>query len=180
MAKTSKGTTTTPQDEARKQRKKQARQEAKLMLKLEQSRKGVQKAERKLTKAQSNLETSNAQLHTLENKLTQMRSSNQEARNGSSQQEVQPDEHETLTVFASEDVAPLTQVEMSSVATGEQTGSMDQQWSPTEPTNDSSPAETEDKSVPSSEQKAESSNARRATTRSRRQRQQSTQNKEDQ
>src|SRR5579883_1724690 len=90
MAKASKGTTTTVQDEARKQRKKQAKQEAKLMLKVEQ-------AEKKLTKAQANLEASNAQVQMLENKLTQLRSSQQDAHDGSSQWEEQSDEHEALT-----------------------------------------------------------------------------------
>ncbi len=162
MAKASKGDTTTVQDKTRKQRKKQARQEARLMLRLEQARKDVQKAEKKLEKAQANLEASSAQVETLENKLTQMRASNHnDAHNGSSQREVQADELGILTVFTTEGAVPfielpITQAEISSTAVGEQADSMDQEWRPTEATVDSSPAETEAKSVPSSEQEAES------------------------
>lgn len=184
MAKASKGTTTTVQDEARKQRKKQAKQEAKLMLKVEQARKDVQKAEKKLTKAQANLEASNAQVQTLENKLAQLRSSHQDAQNGSGQWEAQSDEHEALTVFTSEGAVPfielpIMQAEMDSAVSGEQAGSMNQEWGSNEPTANGSSAETEDKSVPSSEQEAESSDSGGETTKSRRH-QRATQNEENQ
>jgi len=185
MAKASKGTTTTVQDEARKQRKKQAKQEAKLMLKVEQARKDVQKAQKKLTKAQANLEASNAQVQMLENKLTQLRSSQQDEQSSSGQWEGQPDESETLTVFTSEGAVPfielpMMQTEMGSAASGEQAGSASQEWRPSEPTSNGSSAETEDKSVPSSEQEAESSDSGGETTRGRRHHQRATQNEENQ
>lgn len=184
MAKASKGTTTTVQDEARKQRKKQAKQEAKLMLKVEQARKDVQKAEKKLTKAQANLEASNAQAQMLENKLEQLRSSHQDAHNGSGQWEEQTDEHETLTVFTSEGAVPfielpIMQAEMDSAIIGEQADSMNQEWKQSESTSNGSSTEKEDKSVPSSEQEAESSDSGGETTRSRRH-QRATQNDESQ
>lgn len=184
MAKTSKGTATTVEDEARKQRKKQARQEAKLMLRVEQARKDVQKAEKKLTKAQANLEASNAQVQTLENKLTQLRSS-QDAHNSSGQWEGQPEESETVTVFTSEGAVPfielpMMQTEMGSAASSEQADSTAQEWRPSEPTSNGSSAETEDKSVPSSEQEAESSDSGGETTKGRRHHQRATQNEEKQ
>lgn len=53
-------------DGTRKQRKKLAKREAKLMLALEQARGQVQKAEQKVTKAQAKLEKRSTRLHKLE------------------------------------------------------------------------------------------------------------------
>lgn len=53
-------------DETRKQRKKLAKREAKLMLALEQAKGLVQKAEQKVTKAQAKLEKRSTRLHKLE------------------------------------------------------------------------------------------------------------------
>jgi hypothetical protein len=53
-------------DETRKQRKKLAKHEAKLMLALEQVKGQVQKAEQKATKAQAKLEKRSTLLHKLE------------------------------------------------------------------------------------------------------------------
>jgi hypothetical protein len=75
MAKTA---TTEPdvsqKDEARRQRKKQAKQEAKTMLKIERAKKDVKKAQKKVARAQSNFDESQAYLHNLEEKLQQIRS----------------------------------------------------------------------------------------------------------
>lgn len=67
----------TSQD-AKKQRKKQARQEAKLMLKVEEAKKAMQKAEAKVAKAQTNLHGRNTELHKLEDQLSHLRSGQQE------------------------------------------------------------------------------------------------------
>ena len=61
-------------DEARRQRKKQAKQEAKTMLKIERAKKDVKKAQKKVTRAQSTFDESQAHLHNLEEKLQQIRS----------------------------------------------------------------------------------------------------------
>ncbi|HLZ63289.1 MAG TPA: hypothetical protein VKR06_40670 [Ktedonosporobacter sp.] len=61
------------QDDTKKKRNKQAKREAKMMLKVEQIRQDVQKAEKKVAKAQSQLEDYQAQLQDLETKLVQMR-----------------------------------------------------------------------------------------------------------
>ena len=59
-------TTTTSSTNTKKQRNKQAKQEAKVMLKIEAARQDVQKAERKVAKAQAHLEASHAHLRDLE------------------------------------------------------------------------------------------------------------------
>ena len=56
----------------KKQRKKQAKREAKAMLKLEQSRKDVHKAEQKVARAQAKLEASTTRLRTLEAEVEKM------------------------------------------------------------------------------------------------------------
>ena len=162
MAKASKGTATDVQDETRKQRKKQAKQEAKLMLRLEQARKDVQKAEKKLTKAQANLEARNAQVQTLENKLTQLRTSEKDTLNGSSQTETQPGEQEALTVFTTDGAVPyielpLMQTEISPVASDEQEDSSDQEQETQEPAFNDFSSRSEDENIRSSEQGTESS-----------------------
>ena len=53
-------------DAARQQRKKQARREAKIMLKIERAKKDLQKAQKKLTQSRSNLETHQTHLSDLE------------------------------------------------------------------------------------------------------------------
>jgi len=68
-------TSTDQTDGTTKQRKKQARREAKAMLAVEQARASVEKAQGKLAKVQQRLEARLARLHTLENKLSELRSS---------------------------------------------------------------------------------------------------------
>ena len=67
--------------DSKKERKKQAKREAKTMLKVKKAQKDVERAERKVTKAQVNLQTSKDQLHKFEEKLTQMRAT-QDSHNG--------------------------------------------------------------------------------------------------
>ena len=74
MAKTQ--TSTTERQNASK-RKKQAKQEAKAMLKVEQAKKDVQKAEQKAAKAQTKLEARRTRLHDLEQNLDQARAPQQ-------------------------------------------------------------------------------------------------------
>lgn len=62
-----------PQDDAKKLHKKQAKQEAKLMLQVEDARKAVQKAEAKLKKAHSSLDKRTTHLHALEEQLAHLR-----------------------------------------------------------------------------------------------------------
>jgi len=62
-----------------KQRKKQAKLEAKAMLAVEQAKANVEKAQRKFAKAQQRLESRVARLHTQENKLSELRSSSHES-----------------------------------------------------------------------------------------------------
>jgi hypothetical protein len=59
-------------------RKKQAKQEAKMMLEIEETKVSIEKAEKKLAKAQARLEARNVHLRTLEADLSGFRSSNEE------------------------------------------------------------------------------------------------------
>ena len=59
----------------KKQRKKQARQEAKTMLKLEQAKKDEQKAEKRFAKAQAELEVRRTNTRNIEAKLAEGRNS---------------------------------------------------------------------------------------------------------
>ena len=74
-----------------KNRKKQAKKEAKMMLEIEEAKVSIQKAEKKLAKAQARLEARNTNLHTLEAELNEFRASHEEteveAQPGSSEQE---------------------------------------------------------------------------------------------
>ena len=63
----------------KKQRKKQARREAKLLLKLGQARDDMQKAEQKVAKAQARLEASRTHLHDLEAKVQEVHAPQGEA-----------------------------------------------------------------------------------------------------
>jgi hypothetical protein len=60
-------------EEALKQRKKQARQEAKLMLAIEEANKDLKKAQKKQAKAQALVEAQNAHVQTLEAKMAELR-----------------------------------------------------------------------------------------------------------
>lgn len=79
----------------KKARKKLAKQEAKLMLKVEQARKDVQKAQDKAAKAQTRLEDRQQRLRAVEEKLSALHTSSWEQRvgtagNGQTQQQEQP------------------------------------------------------------------------------------------
>ncbi len=65
-------------DEIQKQRKKQAKREAKAMLAVEEGKAAVQKAEKKLAKAQARLDARTARLHTFEEHLAELRTSHEE------------------------------------------------------------------------------------------------------
>ncbi|MBO0778702.1 MAG: hypothetical protein J2P37_07725 [Ktedonobacteraceae bacterium] len=60
-------------DDSKKSRKKQAKREAKLMLKADIARRDIRRAEQKVEKARSNLEALRGQLHDLEMQLSQLR-----------------------------------------------------------------------------------------------------------
>ncbi|GCE05311.1 hypothetical protein [Dictyobacter aurantiacus] len=65
----------TSQNDTLKQRKKLAKKEAKLMLKVEQAKKDVRKVEKKIHKSQDDLKTRNERLHDLEGKLSHLQMS---------------------------------------------------------------------------------------------------------
>ncbi len=79
MVKTANSNSSSPvsTDEAQKQRKKQAKREAKAMLVVEKAKVGVEKAEQKLAKAQTRLEARTARLRTREANLAEIRSSHE-------------------------------------------------------------------------------------------------------
>ncbi|MBA2679015.1 MAG: hypothetical protein H0U76_11550 [Ktedonobacteraceae bacterium] len=66
-------------DDEQKNRKKQAKKEAKLMAQVDQARKDVRKAEQKATKAQTILQEQQAHLYNLEQDLTRLRQAGQES-----------------------------------------------------------------------------------------------------
>jgi len=61
-----------------KNRKQQAKREAKMMLEIEQTKVSIEKAEKKLAKAQARLGARNAHLRTLEADLSEFRTSHEE------------------------------------------------------------------------------------------------------
>jgi len=73
MAKTTSDKPSASAEEASKRRRKQARQEAKLMLEIEEANKDLKKAQKKQSKAQAQLEVLRTSLHTLEAKLAELR-----------------------------------------------------------------------------------------------------------
>ncbi|HAG98526.1 MAG TPA: hypothetical protein DCL75_06630 [Ktedonobacter sp.] len=110
MVKTvSKENVTSSPNGAKKQRKKQARQEAKAMLKLEQAKKNEQKAVKKVSTAQEQLDARRTRIHKIEARLAEMRSSHDEtnapetSQNG---QVHQPDTANTLSSASEQDSSP--------------------------------------------------------------------------
>jgi len=73
MAKTTSDKPSTSAEEASKRRKKQARQEVKLMLEIEEANKDLKKAQKRQSKAQARLEARSAYVHTLETRLEELR-----------------------------------------------------------------------------------------------------------
>ena len=79
MAKTSIDTPALEAEKAaKKDRLRQAKREAKIMLHLEQARAEMQKAEKKVAKNQSKLETTKNNVSVLEEELAQMKHSSEE------------------------------------------------------------------------------------------------------
>ena len=70
-------TTTASSTDTKKQRNKQAKQEAKMMLKIETARQDVQRAERKVAKAQAQLEASRTHLRDLETRTHEQNTTEQ-------------------------------------------------------------------------------------------------------
>lgn len=114
MAKKASDNTSSPvsTDEIQKQRKKQAKREAKAMLAVEEGKAAVQKAEKKLAKAQARLEARTARLNTLEAHLAELRISHEELEVsapdvGFDHQTGQPEmEYETAGSYQPEQVPP--------------------------------------------------------------------------
>ena len=73
MAKTASDKPTAPAEEALKRRKKQARQEAKLMLEIEAAKRDLKKAQKRQSKAQARLEERSTYVQTLEARLAELR-----------------------------------------------------------------------------------------------------------
>jgi chromosome segregation ATPase len=73
LAKTASNKPPTAAEEALKQQKKQARQEAKLMLEIKEAEKAEMKAQKKLSKAQERLEAKSRYVQTLEARLAEFR-----------------------------------------------------------------------------------------------------------
>ncbi len=73
MAKKASDNPSAPAEEALKQRKKQARQEAKLILAIEEANKDLKKAQKKQAKAQAQVEAQSAHVQTLEAQVAELR-----------------------------------------------------------------------------------------------------------
>jgi hypothetical protein len=80
MAKKASTRTTSSNSEVNEQknRKQQAKREAKMMLEIEQAKVSIEKAAKKLAKAQARLEARNAHLRTLEADLSEFRTTHEE------------------------------------------------------------------------------------------------------
>ena len=72
MAKKASDKLSTPAEEALKRQKKQARQEAKLMLEIEEAKKQLKKAQKKQSKAQTLVEARSTSVQSLEARLTEL------------------------------------------------------------------------------------------------------------
>src|SRR5205814_9677407 len=75
MAKKARDKLSTPAEEALKRQKKQARQEAKLMLEIEVAKKQLKNAQKKQSKAQTLVEAQSAYVQSLEARLAELRAS---------------------------------------------------------------------------------------------------------
>jgi Gas vesicle synthesis protein GvpL/GvpF len=95
----------------KKQRKKQAKREAKTMLQLEQSRKDVQKAEQKVAKAQAQLEASRIRVRNLEAEIEEMRTPQNQA-----DQAPQPDQTSQHRADQEKDTTSTNQQDASQIA----------------------------------------------------------------
>ena len=73
MAKKASDKLSTPAEEALKRQKKQARQEAKLMLEIEEAKKQLKNAQKKQSNAQVVVEARNTYVQSLEARLTELR-----------------------------------------------------------------------------------------------------------
>ncbi len=98
----------------KKQRKKQARREAKLLLKLGQARDDMQKAEQKVAKAQARLEASRTHLRDLETKVQEVHAPQGEApaemSNANNGQPENATTNQTSAPFTAESSTPTNQV----------------------------------------------------------------------
>jgi hypothetical protein len=104
MVKTANSNSSSPVStgEAQKQRKKQAKREAKAMLAVERAKVVVEKAKQKLAKAQTRLEARSARLRTREANLAEIRSSHEVTEvsapdSGFDQKQGQPEQTEETT-----------------------------------------------------------------------------------
>jgi hypothetical protein len=109
----------------KKQRKKLVKQEAKLMLKVEQARKDVQKAQGKVAKAQAQLDDRQKRLQAVEEKLAALHTSDHEQQTGTSGSQ-QPQQS------AQQETQQTAQQETGSVATTETAVEQEGQSQPTE------------------------------------------------
>jgi hypothetical protein len=108
--------TTSSQDEAKQQRKKLAKREAKLMLQIGRVQKDMHKAEQKIAKAQANLEATRTNLQDFEDKLVHVRTL-LEASNGhaSANVDAAPAEAESVAeVVAAQETAAIIEPAASS------------------------------------------------------------------
>ena len=114
MAKTmNRNSTSTDQvNGTQKERKKQAKREARAMLAVGKAKASVEKAQRKLAKAQERLESRNARLHTLENNLSELRSSSHESDDHAPQHGLNGQSEQTST---EQNPAAMNEQEISTV-----------------------------------------------------------------
>jgi hypothetical protein len=101
MAKTASNKPSAPAEEELKRKKKQARQEAKLMLEIEEAKKDLKKAQKKQSKAQARLEARSTSLHTLEAHLAEVRAQNLEPEIAAPPQSAEPEPQQELSELES-------------------------------------------------------------------------------
>jgi len=101
MAKTASDKPSAPAEEELKRKKKQARQEAKLMLEIEEAKKDLKKAQKKQSKAQARLEARSTSLHTLEAHLAEVRAQNLEPEIAAPPQSAEPEPQQELSELES-------------------------------------------------------------------------------
>ncbi len=104
MAKKATANDTTSSPDQVKERKKQAKREARLMLKLEQAKKALEKAEQKVAKARSNLEARTERLHKIENRLAELRAEQNGSVGAAASGAPAADQGQTLTAVTVEEI----------------------------------------------------------------------------
>jgi hypothetical protein len=129
MAKTASDKPTASAEERLKRRKKQARQEAKLMLEIEEAKKDLKKAQKKQSKAQARLEARSTYVQTLEARLAELRAQSLEPEIAAPPQSAELEQEQEQAELASS-IGSSNGKQLASPETGASTSTDEEQHPP--------------------------------------------------